>query len=213
MWATAQHPARSQRQGRYVEISGHHPAKMLPAIAARAVATYTRPGDLVVDPMCGIGSTLVENLLGEPEELQLLARLGELVVQIDRRILDQLEKRGARISVRTGPSRCVSRHDGELRTMPSFVQPRPSFTKGTFDLVASKAHRQAFPGSGHCGFRRLEQGSKRLGQNVLRADTTPGQLVAERFPEDVGPADAAPSRSREVQHPVDGRLHDVDDAL
>ena len=60
VWPTAQQPARAQRNGRYVEISGHHPAKMLPAIAARAVATYTRPGDLVLDPMCGIGSTLVE---------------------------------------------------------------------------------------------------------------------------------------------------------
>jgi modification methylase len=41
-------------------MSGHHPAKMLPAIAARAIATYSHPGDLVMDPMAGIGSTLVE---------------------------------------------------------------------------------------------------------------------------------------------------------
>jgi len=33
---------------------------MLPAIAARAIATYTQPGDLVLDPMCGIGTTVVE---------------------------------------------------------------------------------------------------------------------------------------------------------
>ena len=33
---------------------------MLPAIAAHAIATYTRPGELVCDPMCGIGTTLVE---------------------------------------------------------------------------------------------------------------------------------------------------------
>jgi len=33
---------------------------MLPAIAAHAIATYTTPGDLVLDPMCGIGTTLVE---------------------------------------------------------------------------------------------------------------------------------------------------------
>jgi hypothetical protein len=33
---------------------------MLPAIAARAIATYTEPGDLVLDPMAGIGSTLIE---------------------------------------------------------------------------------------------------------------------------------------------------------
>ncbi len=40
--------------------SAAHPAKMLPLIAAHAVSTYTRPGDLVLDPMCGIGTTLVE---------------------------------------------------------------------------------------------------------------------------------------------------------
>ena len=60
VWTTAQRNARAQRAGRYVEISGTHPAKMLPAIAQRAIATYTGPGDLVVDPMAGIGSTLVE---------------------------------------------------------------------------------------------------------------------------------------------------------
>jgi hypothetical protein len=33
---------------------------MMPAIAAHAIAAYTDPGDLVMDPMCGIGTTLVE---------------------------------------------------------------------------------------------------------------------------------------------------------
>jgi modification methylase len=60
VWATAQADARTQRRGRYVRASTAHPAKMLPAIAAHAIHAYTRPGDLVVDPMCGIGTTLVE---------------------------------------------------------------------------------------------------------------------------------------------------------
>ncbi|MDF5758805.1 DNA methyltransferase [Spongiactinospora sp. TRM90649] len=60
VWPTGQQPSRAQRQGRYVPESMKHPGKMLPAIAARAVAAFTRPGDLVVDPMCGIGTTLVE---------------------------------------------------------------------------------------------------------------------------------------------------------
>jgi modification methylase len=33
---------------------------MLPAIARQAIAAYSHPGDLVLDPMCGIGTTLVE---------------------------------------------------------------------------------------------------------------------------------------------------------
>ena len=60
VWPTAQRDARTQRRGRYLPDSTAHPAKMLPAIAATAIARYTEPGDLVADPMCGIGTTLVE---------------------------------------------------------------------------------------------------------------------------------------------------------
>src|SRR6266508_367036 len=33
---------------------------MLPAIARAAISAYTSPGDLVLDPVCGVGTTLVE---------------------------------------------------------------------------------------------------------------------------------------------------------
>jgi hypothetical protein len=33
---------------------------MLPAIARHAIRAYTRPGEIVIDPMCGIGTTLIE---------------------------------------------------------------------------------------------------------------------------------------------------------
>lgn len=62
VWATAQHAPAAQRAGRYHPDGVAHPAKMLPAIAAHAITHYTRPGDLVLDPMCGIGTTLVEAL-------------------------------------------------------------------------------------------------------------------------------------------------------
>ncbi|WP_374224681.1 TRM11 family methyltransferase [Micromonospora sp. C51] len=60
VWATAQSTGPVQRRGRYVPESVKHPARMLPAIAAHAIDAYTQPGDLVLDPMCGIGTTLVE---------------------------------------------------------------------------------------------------------------------------------------------------------
>jgi hypothetical protein len=60
VWATAQSAGPSQRKGRYVAESVKHPARMLPAIAAHAITAYTEPGDLVFDPMSGIGTTLVE---------------------------------------------------------------------------------------------------------------------------------------------------------
>ncbi|WP_018536331.1 DNA methyltransferase [Streptomyces sp. MspMP-M5] len=63
VWNTAPTSAPAQRKGRYVPSSAAHPAKMHPGIAAPpAITTYTNPGDLVLDPMCGIGTTLVEAL-------------------------------------------------------------------------------------------------------------------------------------------------------
>jgi len=60
VWLTGQQPSRVQRSGRYVLASVAHPGKMLPAIAAHAITDYTQPGEVVLDPMCGIGTTLVE---------------------------------------------------------------------------------------------------------------------------------------------------------
>ncbi|MFE0025112.1 TRM11 family SAM-dependent methyltransferase [Amycolatopsis sp. NPDC059021] len=60
VWATAQTSPAAQRKGRYVPDSTAHPAKMLPAVAAHAIGHYTRPGELVFDPMAGSGTTLVE---------------------------------------------------------------------------------------------------------------------------------------------------------
>jgi modification methylase len=60
VWPCAQQPSRMQRRGRYVPESVAHPAKMLPEIARRAIESYSAPGDVVLDPMCGIGTTLVE---------------------------------------------------------------------------------------------------------------------------------------------------------
>jgi DNA modification methylase len=60
IWPCAQQTSQQQRRGRYLAASNRHPAKMLPELARRAIAHYSEPGDLVLDPMCGIGTTLVE---------------------------------------------------------------------------------------------------------------------------------------------------------
>ncbi|WP_086668147.1 TRM11 family SAM-dependent methyltransferase [Lentzea kentuckyensis] len=60
VWATAQTAPATQRKGHYTPESTAHPAKMLPDVARHAITHYTQPGDLVLDPMCGIGTTLVE---------------------------------------------------------------------------------------------------------------------------------------------------------
>ncbi|BCB83662.1 hypothetical protein Psuf_009750 [Phytohabitans suffuscus] len=60
MWVTGQVCSRDQRRGRYTRESAAHPGKMLPSIARYAIATYSRIGEWVLDPMAGIGTTVVE---------------------------------------------------------------------------------------------------------------------------------------------------------
>ena len=62
VWACGQRPPRAQRGARYVTGTTAHPARMLPDLAAHTIATLTAPGDIVLDPMCGAGTTLVEAL-------------------------------------------------------------------------------------------------------------------------------------------------------
>lgn len=63
VWPSAQETAKHQRCKRYVPESKQHPAKMLPDLARRIIEEYSAPGDLVVDPMAGSGTTLVEAAL------------------------------------------------------------------------------------------------------------------------------------------------------
>src|SRR6266540_6865983 len=60
VWPVAQQTARAQRTGRYLPASTAHPGKMLHALARPAIKTYSDVGGLVLDPMCGTGTTVVE---------------------------------------------------------------------------------------------------------------------------------------------------------
>jgi SAM-dependent methyltransferase len=60
LWPVAQVSAQHQRAGRYLPDCTTHPGEIVPELARRIVAEYSRPGDLVVDPVAGIGTTLVE---------------------------------------------------------------------------------------------------------------------------------------------------------
>jgi SAM-dependent methyltransferase len=60
VWPVWQVSARAQRKERILPGSTAHPARMMPELARRLVVAYSQPGDLVLDPMCGIGTTLVE---------------------------------------------------------------------------------------------------------------------------------------------------------
>ncbi|HVA61348.1 MAG TPA: DNA methyltransferase [Mycobacteriales bacterium] len=113
VWPTAQRTARVQRAGRYLPESTAHPARMLPETARRAITTYTQPGDLVLDPMCGIGTTLVEAVhLGR-------AAIG---VEYEPRWADiaRANLMGADLSGATGDAHVIT---GDARRLSKLIDP------------------------------------------------------------------------------------------
>ncbi|QSB06507.1 hypothetical protein JQS30_06280 [Natronoglycomyces albus] len=134
-----------------------HPPKMWPHIAAEAIARYSKPGQIVLDPMCGIGTTLVEAI-----------RLGRDTVGIDceprwariaaanvRRALSDAPKRCGQVFrgdatdlVATLRGRAVIPVDMVLTSPPygAFAHGNP--TKGTVPVV-NRHHRYAQPWQRH----------------------------------------------------------------
>ena len=144
VWPVTQQVSATQRRGRYVPESKAHPGRMLPEIARRAIEAYSAAGDVVVDPMCGIGTTLVEAIhLGrraygvelEPQWVALAAQnilharahgaVGQALAlrgdgrTIGRGLLDDV--RGQVELVLTSPPYGSSVH-GRVRNLPSHVE-------------------------------------------------------------------------------------------
>ncbi|WP_371273126.1 TRM11 family methyltransferase [Streptomyces sp. MUSC 14] len=124
VWNTAPTSAPAQRKGRYVPGSAAHPAKMLPRIAGHAISTYTRPGDLVLDPMCGIGTTLVEAIhLGR----------SALGVEYERKWAD-LARLNAASATRKAGTGAGAVHCGDARNLTQLI---PAALHGEVDLVVT----------------------------------------------------------------------------
>lgn len=75
VWPTGQRdPAAQLRDSGCVAGTDADTDRIPPAVAAYAIATYTRPGDLVLDPDCGAGTVLTEALRAGRHALGLTAR-------------------------------------------------------------------------------------------------------------------------------------------
>ena len=123
IWPCGQTSAKTQRAGRYLPATSVHPAKMLPELARRIITTYSKPSELVCDPMCGIATTLVE------------------AAALDRRAVGvELEPRWATLARRNLTyaldhqyAERVDIVEGDARTLATLLGERA----GTVDLVAT----------------------------------------------------------------------------
>jgi len=158
VWLTGQQVSRHQRVGRYSAESIAHPAKMLPSIAKQAIETYTRPGQFVLDPMCGIGTTVAE-----------AARLGRIGLGVEyehrwavmaRRNLELATEQGAhgdgkiwRADSRNLPPDLADTFAGRI----SFVLTSPPYGKSNHGQVAVEGR------AGHRG--AVEKWDHRYGED------------------------------------------------
>jgi modification methylase len=158
VWPTAQQPAARQRAGRYLPASTAHPAKMLPAIARHAIECYSHPGDLILDPMCGVGTTLVEavHLGRDAIGVELESQWADLA----RANIAHARIRGAQATARVVT--------GDARQLPSLLDAGPA------GLVALVLTSPPYGASIH------GQVTARPGQGVVKYDNTyspnPGNL-------------------------------------
>jgi modification methylase len=127
VWPVAQRTAQWQRAGRYLPAVARHPGKMLPALARRIVAEYSATGALVVDPMCGIGTTLAEAALLERRAVgvELEARWATLA----EANLDHMLEVPARrlVEVRRGDARRLAEICADLASRVDLVVTSPPY--------------------------------------------------------------------------------------
>jgi SAM-dependent methyltransferase len=150
VWPCAQTTGHTQRAGRYVAATTAHPAKMLPELARRIIAEYAPPRGLVVDPMCGIGTTLVEatGLGRHSVGVELETRWAELARENLAVALPA--DRAGRGEVRTGDARRLPELLGDV--------------VGTVDLVATSPPYACTPGM-------IDKAAWRQGGALARRDT------------------------------------------
>ena len=127
VWPVAQTTAQYQRAGRYLPEVARHPGKMLPALARRIVSEYSTPGQLVVDPLAGIGTTLAEAALLERRAIgvELEPRWAALAEANLDHMLDRCQR--SRAEVRRGDARRAAEILGDVAGHVDLVVTSPPY--------------------------------------------------------------------------------------
>lgn len=111
IWFCGQQTSQVQRRGRYTPESNAHPAKMLPELCRQIIQRYTRPGDTILDPFGGVGTTLVEGI-----------HLGRnvILVEYEPRFV-KLAEANAKLAVRQGAAGTCTIIRGDSRDLLSLL--------------------------------------------------------------------------------------------
>jgi DNA modification methylase len=123
----AQTTAQWQRAGRYLPGCAQHPGKMLPELARRIVTEYSTPGQVVLDPLAGIGTTVVEAALLDRRAVGI--ELEDRWVTLAQANLEHMLPAGRRrlAEVRAGDARYLPEVLGDLTGTVDLIVTSPPY--------------------------------------------------------------------------------------
>jgi modification methylase len=147
IWPVTQTTAQWQRAGRYLPSCTTHPGKMVPELARRIVTEYSDEGALIVDPLAGIGTTVVEAaLLGRRAiGVELEARWVSLAeANLDHMLAPRQRRRA---EVRRGDGRRLAECLGDLAGTVDLIVTSPPYAcdAGVIDKRAWLAGKRLCP--------------------------------------------------------------------
>lgn len=142
VWPVSQTTSQYQRAGRYLPECAKHPGKMVPSLARQIVDEFSKPGDLVVDPMAGIGTTVVEGALIDRHCVGV--ELEESWTDLAKRNIDHMIEGSKRelAFVTQGDARDLSTALGSLHGSVDLIATSPPYSceVGTVDSDRATGH-------------------------------------------------------------------------
>lgn len=189
VWFTGQEPRTQQRDPRfYDDESFAHPGKMLPHVVRSIVETYGESGDVWLDPMCGIGTTLVEAMQVGYDAIGV--EFEPRWVDVTLRNIMRTVRAGAvgRGQVIQGDAREAATYlDGERVTKIAFSPPYGNTLSKTSHGPDKNPDRQS---GGKRGARAIRHGYSFTGvEHAAIPDEAGDMTIAEKSPDQVNLGD------------------------
>lgn len=151
LWLCGQRSIETQRGRRYVPRSVEHPGKMWPDVAGAIIDTYTKTGDVLLDPMGGIGTTAVE-----------AAERGRHVVLVE------IVPRWARVAWCNALRTAYRGAPGTIRVIQGDARRLPELVAGAFDhLVTSPPYGEAVESRAWNVADRVQRLQRLIAEGVL----------------------------------------------